>query len=693
MANILEALGKFLGGATGSAVGGFRSAFTHASDAEVRKALSVDSVQQLAIQGGPLTGIRPKGVNEAKGILNDPLSYFDTTAGYHLRPSRLTYQVLEQMAHSATIVRIIHIVRLNQIALFTKRASSDFDIGFRIVPRDPNQNITPATRKKIQELEKWLECCGDPKRDGAKVVTDNFTTFTRKVMRDSLIYDQMNWQMVGRTNGKPYEMIAMPAQTMRVMRVNTEASETTVLNESSGEVTIKQAKPGDHRYVQVYQDVPIASFSPEELVWGVRNPSTNLTTHGYGWSELEDAVHLVSSWLYTMQYNSRFFSQGTTATGILTFKGLQTTRDQREMEQFRDQWHSLVTGVHNAFRTPIVDLSDKGEVNWIDLQKTNRDMQFSEWQIILVKLFCGLYAIDPMEAGFPLGDAGGSSTFNNRRENRIKASKDKGLRPPLALFQEKLNVHCIQRLDEDFMVEFIGLDSEDEKDRVDKAKEKASTFMMVDEVRREFNLDPMPDKKGEVILSQIWLQNAQTIDQGGEEGEGGEEGGEGDQGGYENEEGDYEVDDPVDAAAKSLRADLLGGIGKPSWTEGQEGEYQRLITKSLRDRPSPWDVSSGATRAGVDVRGGKDSDEALSYGLVTRQVGGTRIFGKSDADVERAASYLEKGGTTDDPEFQTALGAEPEVVAMHRRMRELGAKRARVTLTTGVKLIVKGKTS
>ena len=57
-------------------------------------------------------------------------------------------------------------------------------------------------------------------------------------------------------------------------------------------------------------------FFPWELTFGIRNKSSDIFTNGYGVSELEDMVQIVTWLLFGMQYNSNFFSQGSNTKGL-----------------------------------------------------------------------------------------------------------------------------------------------------------------------------------------------------------------------------------------------------------------------------------------------------------------------------------------------------------------------------------------
>ena len=136
----------------------------------------------------------PRGIRAAAGLVEDPLASQTAANGYKQRPSYLTYELLERLAHRTTIVRVILGTRINQAALFCVPASDEFSVGYRIVPRDRGNGkaVTAGQIKRAGELSDWLRFCGDPKRKDAALIGVNFDQFSRQVVRDSLIYDQMS---------------------------------------------------------------------------------------------------------------------------------------------------------------------------------------------------------------------------------------------------------------------------------------------------------------------------------------------------------------------------------------------------------------------------------------------------------------------------------------------------------------------
>jgi hypothetical protein len=348
---------------------------------------------------------------------------------------------------------------------------------------------------------------------------DGFEDFTRKVMYDSLILDQMTFEIVPNKKGKPAEWYAVDASTIRLAD-----TATTHMNED-----LKK----EIRYVQIYDGMIISEYTQDELCFGVRNPRTDLRLFGYGVSELEMLIPIITSLLYSFQYNQNFFTQGSAAKGILNFKG---TIPERQLQQFRRQWYSQISSVANSWRTPITNSED---LQWINMQQSARDMEFSAWMDFLIKVTCSCFTIDPVEVNFQYGNSGQkASLVEASNKEKITESKERGLRPLMSFFTRLMNKHIIWPINEDFEFQFVGLDSTTRSETADLATKQVKSYKTVDEVRAGEDLPALPDGQGEIILDPVWMQKHMAA-QGGM-GEEGEEGGFGEeqQDGEQPEEGD-----------------------------------------------------------------------------------------------------------------------------------------------------------
>lgn len=471
-------------------------------------------------------------VQPSKSLIEDPLA-LSHGLDYKEKPSMLNFQLLSQMASKDAVISSILTTRINQVSNFTKPARYSKDgVGFEISMRNPKLQPTQQQQELILSLEMFLEQCGfsyDPHRD-------NFDTLVRKILRDSLTYDQMCMEIVPDVLGRPSEIYAVDASTVR--------SATLSKDDNDSYVTPTDLRSGDDiMWVQVLDGQVQASFTGYELAFGVRNPRTDIKIQPYGLSELEILVNQVTAHMNAEQYNSRYFSQGGTTKGIINIKGQNISPIQ--LDAFRRQWLAQVAGMTGAWKTPVVSVDG---LEYINVSQSNREMEFENWLNYLINISCAVYNIDPAEVNFP--NRGGSSGKGGGLgeggiEDRVQNSKDKGLRPLLRYIEDFFNTHIIRRFTNDLTFHFVGLDPEELEDTTAKAEKEVRLFKTINEVRKERDLPEI--ENGDIILDGTFVNyimqkemSQQMPQEGAEDGQMTQEGTEGvqePQEGAEEEEG------------------------------------------------------------------------------------------------------------------------------------------------------------
>lgn len=202
-------------------------------------------------------------------------------------------------------------------------------------------------------------------------------------------------------------------------------------------------------------------------------------------------------------------TQGASPKGLLNFKGDNWTPDQ--LEAFRRQWVAQVAGTENAWKTPITQSEG---IEWVNLQMTNQDMQFNVWIEYLLKVSCAVFLIDPAEINFDLhGGVQQTPLFESSQEWKLKASRDRGLKPLLRFIAGLINEHIIDKIDDHFVFEFAGLDELTEQEKHEMIKEQINSYMTLNEARRSLDLPDIPGGIGEVPLNPTLIQLMQFLDQ------------------------------------------------------------------------------------------------------------------------------------------------------------------------------------
>lgn len=335
-----------------------------------------------------------------KSWFHDPLS-LQYSLGYKDRRFSITYETLKRIAGQLSIISAIINTRAAQVATFAQPYRWTKSLGFTIRHKDPDHPTTPSEIAFIKELEDFIMRCGRSERNPySRVPRDDFENFLRKVVRDSLIYDQCCAEIVPDRLGIPYEFLAVDAASIRVASDNRYIGVNQSYHQRYGfvpdmpsrfanlyegrEYGVSESLQGNPiAYVQVINGQIENVYSHDELMFGVRNPRTDVYCFPYGYGELEQLITIVTSHLYAEMYNQKFFSQGTSPKGLLNLKGDNYTPEM--LEGFRRQWLAQAAGVENSWRTPI--FQSEG-IEWVDLAKTNAEMEFGKWIEYLIKIAC-----------------------------------------------------------------------------------------------------------------------------------------------------------------------------------------------------------------------------------------------------------------------------------------------------------------
>lgn len=417
---------------------------------------------------------------------------------YKERPSTLSYNILYQMSVRNSVVSAVINTRINQVSIFTKPARFSADgVGYRVQLRDPKQVPTTEQQQVMNAIELFLENCGfndDPNRD-------DFDTFIRKIVRDSLTYDQMCFEIVPDRAGRPAEMVAVDAATIRAASENYTNTE---FSSFTGTKTEAPTGSDDVKWVQVIDGSVVSWFSGSELAFGVRNPRTNINMQPYGFSELEMLIQQITAHLYAEEYNERYFSNGGTTKGIINIKADPNGIGNKEqLDSFKRQWRAQVNGMSGAWKTPVLQVP--GGIEYVSVNQSNRDMEYSQWINYLINIVCAVYQIDPAEVNFSNngGASEQSSVFETSEEQKLKNSKDKGLKPLLRFIESILNKYVVSRFSQDFVFSFTGLDEHTEQEKAALEAQQVRVSKTINEIRAEHGDKPI--EYGDVILDASWL--------------------------------------------------------------------------------------------------------------------------------------------------------------------------------------------
>lgn len=448
---------------------------------------------------------------EIKSIFWNPSEIGFNGKGYRDPNNGISFGTLNRMGEIFIVKAIIN-TRIEQVQNFLKYSLDDQKPGYQIrykkSPGSEDKELNEKDKKIVDYIVKFLEEGGENDKWECE---DNFQEFTRKVLRDSLVLDQMTFELVRARNMNLKKYRAVDAALIRQLDTNDPRYAQMFENFRWHGYLPRYAMVWDGQIIRHPVTNEYVVFYPWELGYGVRNKTTNVLRNGYGCSELETLIEIVTWILWGMQYNGNFFKQGSQPKGFINVKNGNI--DQGTLNEFRQDWKQTMSTVYNSHKIPVIQGID---LEWIDLQQTNRDMEFTEWIKFLLVIACAVYRMDPSELGFQFQDAARIFGQEGQKE-RLDHSRQKGLTPLLVFYQNVLNKYIISEIDDRLELVFTGIEIEDEAAQVELDKKKSEAgFVSLEDMFEKYSGRKFNPEK-DTILNTAY-QSAQSNKMMGGEG-------------------------------------------------------------------------------------------------------------------------------------------------------------------------------
>ena len=444
-----------------------------------------------------------------QSVFFDPNDISGNGRGFKDSKGVLSFSVLRRMG-DIHIVKSIVSTRVEQIMNFMDFSEDEQKEGFTIRKKKSlfstgDEKLTNEDKKKISKIVDFLEKGGwTDKWDNV----DSLQEFVSKIMSDSLTLDQLAFEMVRNRMWELQKFRAVDASLIRFLD-----SVDPRQREGFEQYRFKGHLP---RYCMVWDEMilhnPITKepilYYPWELGFGIRNKTSDVRRNGYGVSELETLVEIITWILWGLTYNGNFFKNGSQPKGFINIKNPNISNST--LQEFRQAWTQTMVGVNQSHRTPVINGID---LEWIDLQKlSNRDMEFNEWTKFLIIMACSVYRIDPSELGFNFKESQQIFGQDGQRE-RLKHSREKGLKPLLIFLQGVITKYIVSELDENYEFAFTGIEVEDEEAQVKLDSEKLSSGMVaMQDIFKKYNGRDFDSEK-DIILNQVYQGMKQAEEQ------------------------------------------------------------------------------------------------------------------------------------------------------------------------------------
>ena len=433
-----------------------------------------------------------------KSFILDPVNS-NNLGGYRGRPfGDVSFNTLRAMAKQTGIISAIIGTRKEQVAAYAGYSTDELQPGWSIVKNvtdyfgdkeefENRKRLSVDDKEDIKKLISFVENCGVKDR---MYHADDFNTFLRKFVDESLTYDMSCFEIVPSEFGTPYEFLMIDGSTVRFC-------------DSQIEEEAESIKGYYPFACQIYQNSIYSTYYPWELCIGIRNPTANFLYNNYGISELEILIKIITYMLFAEGYTGKFFSQGSNPKGVFLAKG---NLSEDKLAEFRQAWTAQVSGVNNSHKIPILSGT---ELEWVDWYKSNQDMEFSNWLNYLARLICSVFKIDPREIGYNIDSDGSGVNYESSVQEKLTYSKEKGLVPLFKFIEDKINRYLIFPLcDKKYKFQFTGIDNSQNLIEENDLKKVEKGVMTFREYRTKHGL-PTEIEETDFLLNSTWIQYQQ----------------------------------------------------------------------------------------------------------------------------------------------------------------------------------------
>jgi len=267
-------------------------------------------------------------------------------------------------------------------------SSAEWDI----VAFDPDVKVdNRRLQRRIKELF-----------DRPNPALDSFRSFIEPVVEDLLVLDAGVIEKVRNLKNEPRQLWTVDGAQVRVS------------------ATWDGSDPNEARYFWYPDGFERARWTNDEIVYVMENPRSYLPV---GLSKMETLKMTIDAELAGHEYNRRQVLQAA-PDGIFDMgEGVRP----EQVDEFENYWNTEVAG-----RGAIAFIGGSKNAKFIPFRANNRDMQFLEWQIYLVRKVAAVFGVSPQDLGLTM------DVNRANAEQQAENTEDRGLRPLLALIQDYL---------------------------------------------------------------------------------------------------------------------------------------------------------------------------------------------------------------------------------------------------------------
>lgn len=348
----------------------------------------------------------------------------------------------------------------------TQVAAAEWDI----VPADPDGPIPD------QGLQREIR----DRLDFANPKAESFRTFIEPIVEDILVLDAGSIEIEPNLRGEPLYLHAVDGGTIRVNAL------------------WDGTDPDEPRYFWYPDNFERARYRNDEFIYIMETPRTNSVV---GLSKLETLALSIDAELDGHAFNARQVRNAAPDGMLHLGKGAK----QENVDSFRAFWQN------EQGRGAMAITGGSEAPAFIKFHDSNKDAQFLEWQIYLVRKIAAVMMMDPGDLGI------GMDINRSTAEVRDNQTEDRGIRPLLDLLAKHFTREYVwhpgyggQANGLKFQWTKLNLKESAQRAAVFKIALGGMPYQTVNEARKSIGLEPLGPEFDQ--LAMVSPQGAFSLD-------------------------------------------------------------------------------------------------------------------------------------------------------------------------------------
>lgn len=388
------------------------------------------------------------------------------------KPFGIRFQTLKTFLDIYPIMRMLMNVRLNQMAKLGKRAVSEKDLGWKIRHKEDRD---PSKKTKSRKDEKIIEAITEIVEMPHPVHCKSFAEYINMQVQNYLVFDRMATETF-RTEAGNVTAFA-PADGSTIMDIKLYVMKFYQAPESDKKSTNEEQRyEYDYKaFLKQYEDrgvtentayvqiaghmnrfEPLRFFTEDEMSIYTSYPSVFLERYGFGMSLVEASLGICDSFTHAFAMNDNKMRGGVQIEGIL---GITGGLGDRALDKIKNELFAYFHDVEQKNRLAMIGLSQQGQLSFVPLSGTNKEMEMMKWTEFTACMICAFWQIHPILIFMPTWGTKEAVMWERSKREELEHSNP-GFEKLAYSLEAQINRDIINKIHSNYELYFAGLKAE-----------------------------------------------------------------------------------------------------------------------------------------------------------------------------------------------------------------------------------------